>query len=441
MTRRGTVLSAAREVDQTMPQLEERWSTVTELAQNNDAPAVRGSEQMIHKLALEAEAADAGIRPEAIIPSAPVIHASRWLIGASALLVLLFLCNFTEARLLLHRFWIPGHNVSLTGVTALPAEGWVPKGEPINLTATLQGRIPKEAPTLFLRNPSGSVKEIAMAPAPGGAAGFQYAIEEVADSFEYRVRAGDGQTAWRRITAVERPRISAVKLTVTPPAYSGLAREEKESLPNAVRVLQGSELAVSFKADQPLDKMLLDLGNGQTAQLSAGEEGWYHYRGQPVESFTFAATALNKFNLENRNKLACRVSVYGDLAPNVKILAPSDDFAVLPGEKVNVTFEATDDFGLSKAELVVTATKSDGETSTVTLPVDLKEDAGKKQVRKSVEIDPKLFGLKHGDELSYVVKVTDTKQNPTQAGADAQALAGGPQDAKEQKGAADGNKE
>jgi hypothetical protein len=60
-------------------------------------------------------------------------------------------------------------------------------------------------------------------------------------------KAGDGQTPWHRITAVERPEISAVKLTITPPSYSNLAKEEKNSLPQGVRVLQGSEVARRFQ--------------------------------------------------------------------------------------------------------------------------------------------------------------------------------------------------
>jgi hypothetical protein len=55
--RRRTIVSTAREVDQNVPQLEERWSTVTELAQNNDAAEVRGSQAMIDKVGCEAELA------------------------------------------------------------------------------------------------------------------------------------------------------------------------------------------------------------------------------------------------------------------------------------------------------------------------------------------------------------------------------------------------
>jgi hypothetical protein len=56
---RRSIVSTAREVDQSLPQLEERWSTVTELSQSTDAPEVRGSEAMIRKVASEAELASA----------------------------------------------------------------------------------------------------------------------------------------------------------------------------------------------------------------------------------------------------------------------------------------------------------------------------------------------------------------------------------------------
>src|SRR5688572_7396848 len=56
---RRTIVSTAREVDETMPQLEERWSTVTEISQNKDAPEIRGSEVLINKVASEAESVGA----------------------------------------------------------------------------------------------------------------------------------------------------------------------------------------------------------------------------------------------------------------------------------------------------------------------------------------------------------------------------------------------
>jgi hypothetical protein len=417
LARTRTIVATARDVDATLPQLEERWSTVTELSQSQDAPEIRGSEAMIHKVASEAELASAAITPQTVVSAAPAFRASRWLIGATVALAIVFAVNFTQANLLLQRFWMPGKNISLTQVTAKPADGWVPKGEPLTLNADVKGRVGKGPAQLFIRTEKGAEKTYSMSAKTGAAGAFQHSIEDVSDSFAYRVRSGDGQTPWHRITAVERPKISEVKLKVTPPSYSKLPKDEKASLPTSVRVLEGSELEVSFRSDQSLDRMLLDFGNGQSTQLTAGQDNWYHFRSRPTNSFSFAAAAINKFKLENKNKPSCRISVYEDLAPSVKILEPSDDLAVLPGEKVNVTFEATDDFGVAKAEVIVATTKADGQTNLVTIPVELQAEAGKKQLKKTVELDPKALGLKHGDQLSYVVQVTDTRQTPASASA------------------------
>jgi hypothetical protein len=422
LARRRTIVATAREVDQSLPQLEERWSTVTELAQNQDTPEVRGSEAMIRKVASEAELAGSDIQPETVISAAPVLRAVRWLAGATAVLLLLLLVNFTMARLLAQRFWMPGKNISLTQVTASPSNTWVPKGEPLTLSATLKGRLPNGPTKLFIRSENGSEKTIVMSAKTGATGEFQHSIEDVSASFSYRVRSGDGQTEWQQITAVDRPKISEVKLKVTPPAYSNLAAEEKTSLPSSVRVLEGSDVEFGFRSDQPLDRFLLDFGNGLSTRLTAAEDGWYQFRTRPTNSFAFTAAAINKFQLENKNKPSSRINLYEDLAPSVNILEPSDDVAVLPGEKVEVTFEASDDLGLAKAEIIVATTKADGETNQVTIPVELGDAAGRKQLRQTVELDPKALGLKHGDQLSYIVQVTDTKQ--VQASADASSLPG-----------------
>ena len=408
---RRSVLGTAREVDEALPQLEERWTTVTELSQSHDSPEVRGSEAMIGKVSSEADAAAKAITPEALVSNQPVIMAARWLSAAFAALVILFTVKFSEAGVLLKRFWMPGNNISLTQITAAPANAWVAKGEPLTLTATLKGRIPHERPTISLQ--PGRVASMNARPSTAGA--FTHAIEDVSDSFQYRVRAGDGQTPWLPITAVDRPRISEVKLKVTPPAYSKLASEEKNSLPQSVRILEGSELELGFRSDQPLERMFMDFGDGQSTPLAAGGDGWYRFTARPTNSFAFAAAALNKFKLENRIKPSSRVTVYEDLAPTVKILEPSDDIAVLPGEKVEVAFEARDDLGIARAELQIETTKADGETNFVSVPIDLKDEAGKKDVKKNVQIDTKALGLKHGDQLSYKVQVTDTKDTPAGA--------------------------
>jgi hypothetical protein len=416
LAHRPTLVGAARQVDDALPQLEERWSTVTELSQNTDAPAVRGSDALIRQVGSEAASAGDAIDPRRVIPAAAVLRAGRWFLASAGATALLFALNFPQARVLWQRFWLPGANLSLTRVTASPSDGWVPKGEPLSLRATVAGRRPGQAPTLFLRPAQGASRTAPMTAQSTTNGTYQYGLDEVTDSFEYRVRAGDGQTPWHRITAADRPRIAEVRLQVTPPAYSGLPAEQSAALPGSVRVLDGSDLEIAFRSDQPLERLVLDLGEGRSIPLEAEGDNWYRFRDRPTNSFTLTAAAWNRYRLENKVKPTCRISVYDDLPPSVRLLEPSDDVAVAPGEKVEVVFEAADDFGLAKAELLVTTTTAAGQTNALVLPVDLGKNAGRKQVRQSVPLDPAALGLKQGDQLSYVVRVTDTRQAPAQAG-------------------------
>src|SRR5204863_10222264 len=56
-------------------------------------------------------------------------------------------------------------------------------------------------------------------------------------------------------------------------------------------------------------------------------------------------------------------------------------------------------------------TRTETNTTTVAIPIPLEEDAGKKSVHKEVELDLAQFHLKQDQELSYVVQVTDTREN------------------------------
>ena len=80
---------------------------------------------------------------------------------------------------------------------------------------------------------------------------------------------------------------------------------------------------------------------------------------------------------------------------------------------MKIDFEARDDFGVAKAELVVTV-KGETNSTSVTMPIPLnKNEAGAKLVRKQVELDLAKFNLKQDQELSYTIRVTDTKENPS----------------------------
>ena len=88
-------------------------------------------------------------------------------------------------------------------------------------------------------------------------------------------------------------------------------------------------------------------------------------------------------HLDNLAKPTCQVVVYQDQPPTVTVLTPKNEITARPDDKVKIEFEARDDFGVAKAELVVTVKGETNSTTTVT-PIPLKEqDRRKKMVEKA----------------------------------------------------------
>jgi hypothetical protein len=407
--RRRSIASIAGEVDRAHPNLEERLLTLAEFGQSQDPGELRGSKSMLDKVAQQAAEMSRGISAASVISRAGLARAARYLCGATAALLLLFLVNYQQTRILFHRFWSPGADLTMTQLLAKNGDMVIGKGDDVTLEFTAKGKV-SETASLDIR--TGSHHEvIPMRRASAGEAKYDYAMNAVNDSFEYRARSGDGETAWHKVTVMERPKISEVKMRIVPPAYSHLPTVDETSLPRQVRALEGSRMEVSFKSDQPLSSMELKFGDGKSVPVTESADHTYTYQAELTNTMAFKPVFTNMQRLDNSPKPTCQVVVYPDQPPTVNMITPNNDITARPDDKVKIDFEAKDDFGIAKAEMDVTI-KGETNSTSFTVPIPLtKEEAGSRKFRKQVELDLAKLNLKQDQELTYVVRVTDTKEN------------------------------
>jgi hypothetical protein len=411
LLRSRSLTSIARQVDSAHPSLEERFLTLAGLDQSQDAPELRGSDAMLEKVAQQATAMSGGIPTASVVSRLGLVRAGQYLGGVSVALLLLFVVNFQQTKVLFERFWSPSSDISMTRIETKPGDIVVGKGDDVTLEFTATGRA-TDSVDLFIRDADRN-EVIPLQRASATEAKFVYELSAVGDSFDYRARSGDGQTAWHRVTVMDRPKISQVKLRIVPPAYSHLPLVEQEALPRQVRALEGSQLEVSFQSDQPLASMALKFSDGKTMAIAESADHSYHFAATLTNTIAFQPVFTSLNHLDNLAKPTCEVVVYPDQPPTVTVTTPENEITARRDDKVKIDFEARDDFGVAKAELVVTV-KDETNSSTVVLPIPLnKDEAGAKVVRKEVELDLAKFNLKQDQELSYVVKVTDTKENHT----------------------------
>ena len=409
LVHRRLLSSVARRIDQAVPSLEERWSTVTELAESPDPPAIRGAPHLIRQVAREAADLDPLVQAPKVVSKSDLRRHSVVLGAALGILLLVFAVAPTRTGTLLQRFWAPASDISMTRISSLTGNRVVPRKEPLTLQANMEG-LDHDSAILFIRGgeDEGRVPLSRLAD-PDSDVSFQYKLRSVEDSFRYRFRTGDGQSAWHQITAVDRPSLAEVRFRIVPPAYTRLPDEDLDALPRKHRALQGSRLELAFRSARPLSRMELVFGEDRSETLTpVEEEDCYGYETTLEESIFFAVRLVDEHDLTNLSPPSCRIKVVPDRPPTVEITSPEEEVVIPPDEeKITIEFAARDDIGIDQAELIVTVGDGqDGEEVEV-IPIPLDDQQGAKEVHTQVELDLKPFNLEHGAELSYAVRVAD----------------------------------
>ncbi|CAN5145026.1 hypothetical protein BH23VER1_BH23VER1_27380 [soil metagenome] len=417
LRRRRTALWLADEIDRSNPgRMQERVRTVTELSAGGEGTGA--SPHLIAKLREEADQLGDTVTAHEIVSRDVLRLPLRLLVGAAIVFALLFVLDVPRGVTLLERFWIPWSDASLTQIELPAGRLTVPRGEEATLRATLSGRVPPRGQVEILSGDGRS--DVITLKRAGDSLG--YAVKRVKADFSYRFRAGDAQTGWRHVAVADRPKISAVTLKLTPPSYTDLPVVEQSALPRSIRLVEGTRVELGFRSDQDLERLDLITGTGRALRLPI-TGGWHKLDTELAESLTITPVLTNREGLQNANPLPCALVVYPDKAPTVELLPSSDAWAHDLQETIEISFAATDDFGIAEAEIVLQIVQPGQEPRTETIPVPLNEAQGAKAIAKSVEVDLSKLGIGDGAELSYAVRVKDNRPNPADALA-AQAKSG-----------------
>ncbi len=367
--RQRTLPELAASVDRSVPDLEERWETVTRLNASDDPESITGSKFLFERVVAESVEKSRHVDAERVVP-ARRLRKHEWLLAAAlGVNAVLFLIDPAQAWVLVKRFCAPTAPVSLTQIKATSGDLAVPRGEPVRLQATLTGRLRDKA-ELFLRNPQGQVTTVALSPNEAEGKQFVHAIDAADEAFAYRFRAGDGQTEWHDVSIYDRPRLTGVELRLTPPEYTHLPAITKSELPTSLRAVEGSQLEVSFSVDQPLGRFDLQLGPDSLQALAPKTEDPLHYvfRTKLEKTLRLTPVFVSQHGLSNLRPPSCQVIVYPDRPPGVTIVSPDREISLRPSDQVSVEFAARDDFGVVRAELVAFVGDQPDMKNAVVLP-------------------------------------------------------------------------
>jgi hypothetical protein len=404
--------------------MEERWTTVASFVESNHKPRSAVGNAMLQQVTSEAVAMARLVEPYRVVDVRQLRRPAGMLLVSLICLTAFLALNWPYHRILLLRFCSPLTDITATQLECLSGNLIVPRGEPIELIVRQAG-MPRETATIVVAMEGEGDTAAELGLDPEQPALFRYSLPAVETSFRYRVQAGDGRTAWHSVKAIDRPALAEVKLTLTAPEYVDRPVFQKDYLPPHLQAVQGSRLRLEmrpatrlkqfelqFQSEPPAESRSEDRAIVESRQtLLADADGWYRFEMNLEEDLTVTPALLSPHDLANDDPVKCRIRVIPDRAPIARVISPSEEMAVRPDEVIEVKFEAHDDHGIEKAELVVYEESANGEPPTIlgVQEIPLGDQQDSPHVAASAKLDLSQYELQNGSSISYAVRVTDNR--------------------------------
>lgn len=234
------------------------------------------------------------------------------------------------------------------------------------------GRLAKNAtlaayPELFFKEGAGAVGDTrgdgtaaTMEPVVGKANVYTYTFENVRHGFAFRVFAGDTYTRSIQVRVSPAAKIEESRFYITPPAYTAEETREEAGPPQSVKCLPHSKLAVEVKLDRTSEKLQWLWSQGKVDFQSSDGLLWRANVevGDAAGAYDVEVTGED---LDRPVRIASgSILLAGDRKPDVRFVETAMSRSVIPGDRLALRIEASDDYGIG--ELQVTSRPAYGDS-------------------------------------------------------------------------------
>jgi hypothetical protein len=244
--------------------------------------------------------------------------------------------------------------------------------------------------------------------------GVAVAILAVAASWQPSSRltpdAGGSAPAVARKRATS---LAQARLHIEAPAYTGIAARDEAAL--EAKAPEGSRVQWTLRFEPSPQAAALVFHDGSRLALTPSGDTWNGAR-------ALAASTLYRIVLDGAPPLAedrlYRLDAIADRAPDVRVIQPEKTLTLLEAQQKtwDLAFEASDDYGIARADLQITLAQGTGENitfkeQTVALtgePVDA--SAGARAQRYRHTLDLAALGIAAGDDVVVKLAVSDNRE-------------------------------
>ena len=424
--RRWSLSRAAMHVELDRPEIHERLSSAVELAGQTDQ-AFRGSPGLLAHLFHQAEADASAVLPGQVVPTVRVL---RWALLLAPVLIAwatLALVPATTPHTLagLYRVLLPWRSTlppMLTQVLVKPGDDTVAQGDAMDITAHFSFDTDARHTSLIRKFSTGEMLTDAMTQT--GSADFSFHLDNLKQSFSYKVSSDQGDSEWFTATVHPRPKMIGLEIRCDYPAYTALAPSVTNDTDGAIQAIVGTQATLTIRTAAPIagenNQIVMNGGapNQSTLPLKQLQAGGTVYQAQftVTRSGDYRINLTNEFGLTNKDEPARNIVAVPDEAPTVVISSPQLEVTVGAEDTVPVKYIAKDDFGIVKIEALIQVDDRPVRTVPIAFSTVDKRSVRGSPFNISVADVLKTEGISNARTIRYQLKATDNRDPDPQVG-------------------------
>ena len=319
------------------------------------AIAPNSAAALVQALVVETETIAAPVRFTDVVDAgrcARLCIAAALIAGAGAFV---FVQGEDVSRDLLKRAFL-SHEVEVprkTRIASFTGDVKIARGDNITIEALAKGFVPATG-KLLMKFASGRTQEFPLDSSAANRARFTRELENVQDSFTYRVVLNDGRSREARVDAIVRPVVANIDCQQVFPAYTKLGTVRRGL--GDLTLLAGSRLVLKVTASKEISRGVVRLlGMTNEVPLKVEKSSAEVTAEIPIPSAGlagFSVHLVDKFDMESKDDAVYRIDVLPDRVPVVRITYPErKEELITQLATVLVGFEAVDDFAVEKVFL------------------------------------------------------------------------------------------
>jgi len=287
-----------------------------------------------------------------------------------------------------------------------PGDARLAYGASVTVEAEVDGA-PVEGLDVVVRQPHGAEEAMPMFEERDGS--WRGQLTDVTSPLDYWVRAGRARSRRFRVSVIYTPRIEALSVRVTPPAYTNRPPVEGPLPQGGIAGLPGSTVQVSVQSNRPLSRGELRLtpSAGEPLAVVATPEA----AAPKAVTLQFTVEKPGTMSLwvvdvageRSAADVSAPILVLEDKKPFVRIVQPMAESFATPDVVLPVSVEAEDDYGVSALRVYrsLNGSRHLPEALMVPIPAEARVQGG------DVLLLPQ-YALSPGDTIALFARAEDT---------------------------------